>query len=129
MSNIINIILESIFSELVVTIFGVLIAQNMIDWWRRRRFGGWNIVIRRGTEVLGERPLTADKARMVLDDDHDLSVFIKGVVSSYEWLNTDILGTNKEGGIFRQDDDAREFIVDLEHNPPRKDKNASQPAN
>ena len=90
---------------------------------KKNRFGGWNVVIRRGDEVLCFRPVGARKAEEVLDDSSTLSVFIKGVASPFCWLNEDLCSDKAaQIGLFTVSFPKKQWVVDISKNPPAPPK-------
>jgi len=60
------------------------------------------------------------KAKEILDEPADLSVFLKGVISPYALLNCDIIEEGERMGLLIRDNINRQFIVDLDKNPLRE---------
>lgn len=115
-------ITQNLLASLLFSLFGVLLGIFVVDrfrqWRDQKRYGGWHVTVVRKGEALVDRPVSVRKAKEVLDESSELSVFIKGVVSPYARLNCDILDKEKYPGLLIQDDAARRFLVDLDENPP-----------
>lgn len=85
---------------------------------RKGQFTGWAVVVRKGDKVLCKRPVGRKKAEEVLDDATSLSVFIKGVVSPFCWLNEDVLSEKaSKKGLFQVSFPGRTWTVDILKNP------------
>ena len=113
-------IVNSLLQELVVVVFGVLIAQQIYNRWVDWQYGGWQVIIlEKGEEIL-KRDVSPHKAKEVLGEPADLAVFLKGVVSPYGWINCDILAQGKDVGLFKLINEGRlnrRFVIDLDQNP------------
>ena len=109
-------------SEFLVVVVGVLFAQFIRSWYDRRRYGGWQVIVKRGDTVIDVRPVSSGKIKQVNDIPEDLSVFLKGVASGYEWINCDLVTEGRNLGLLVEDKVARKIVIDLDKNPP-----ASQP--
>lgn len=111
-------VIESLLVRFLVVVAGVVFAQFIQTWWERWRFGRWVVVLKRGDEVLLERPISPRKAKEILEEPAELSVFLKGVVSPYAWIACDLVGRGREIGLLVEDRRARRFVIDLARNPP-----------
>lgn len=117
-------IASSVVVEFVVSVIasaiGFLFARLIVARFEQWRFGGWKIVIVGvdGSEVV-RRSIGVAKAKVILDDDADLSVFVKGIASPYGWLNADPVTVGREIGLFRVSVAMREMVVDLRRNPQK----------
>lgn len=117
LNDVLNFIINSLFQELVVTIAGVLFAflirRAYINW----RYGRWQVILRKGGEIVLTRPVSAEKARVCLSDMSDKAVFLKGIVSPYSRLTVDIVEKGPELGILSDDKNSRQWVIDLDKNP------------
>lgn len=113
---------QNLLASLLFSLFGVLLGIIVVDrfrqWRDQKRYGGWHVIVTKKNAALVDRPISVRKAKEVLDESSELSVFIKGVVSPYARLNCDILDKVKYPGLLIQDDANRRFLVDLDKNPP-----------
>lgn len=92
------------------------IVAGAYEWFAVRPFRGWRIkVIQPDGEVGTDRELSFRKARAILEEPSDMSVFVKGVASTYGWLNVDPLTKGRDLGVFRIE--GRTIVVDLTKNP------------
>lgn len=118
-SSIIAVLLNLIASFLVV-VSGIVFTQFI----RRRRdehlYGGWHVIIKKKEEIKVDRAISVRKAKEILNEPADLSVFLKGIVSPYSSLNCDIIEEGECRGLLIKDNVNRQFIVDLDKNPPRE---------
>jgi hypothetical protein len=105
--------------------------QYLLDW----RWGGWRLIVKRGDEPLTKRELSSEFGRRIRTDDNEFSVYVKGVVSPYEYLNIDICSEKAKHiglishpvlGRFDLPRNKRELVVDLAKNPP-KEQNSRKP--
>jgi hypothetical protein len=112
-----KLLVSGLIQNLVWVIVGILLVQstkNLLDWLR---FGRWSIVvIDQGIEKVN-REITVRKARDILNEPAEMSVFVKGVASPYGWIKCDLFQEGTERGLFKQDSKQRQLIVDLDKNP------------
>lgn len=84
-----------------------------------KQFSGWRVIVKKGEEILCERPVGHRKAAEVLDDTTTLSVFIKGVTSPFCWLNEDVVSEKASvTGLFTVSLQKKQWVVDISKNPP-----------
>ena len=74
-------VVANLFTEFLVTVFGLLVAQRIARWWVEQRFGGWRARIVRGATPIVERRISAPKVKEILEEPAELSVFLKGLVA------------------------------------------------
>ena len=82
------------------------------------------VLLRNGEELLN-RAVSVEKAKEILREPDELSMYLKGVASPYAWINCDILGEGKAMGLLREERTGRRFVIDLDRNPPRKEPQMS----
>jgi hypothetical protein len=87
-------ILNWVFTELLSNSFaaflGFLFGRYWLEWWKRVKYGGWTIeVLGRNGKVLTKREISPTKVQQILAEESDLSQYVKGVASTYEYLNED----------------------------------------
>lgn len=99
----------NLLSDVIVVLFAVLVWNR----YKAYRFGGWHISIRQGGKEIARRAVSARKIEQILDEPSDMSVFVKGVVSPYGWLNTDVLD------LIVVCKSLKLIEVDLDKNPPK----------
>ena len=109
---------ESLLARFLVVVAGVVFAQFVQVRWERWRFGRWVVVVKRGGEELLNRAISPHKAKEILEEPAELSVFLKGVLSPYAWIGCDLVGKGRELGLLVEDRAARRFVIDLDRNPP-----------
>lgn len=113
-------IVQALLSEIVAVILGIFFVhglQRVWNWWRH---GGWEVVImREGKEVLRESISPARRKEFRVDR-LSSRVYLKGLVSSYGWLNCDLLAKGEDLGLYCEDKVNKEYIIDLDKNPKRK---------
>jgi len=118
-----NFILSSLY-DILKFFVSYLFARWLYDGvYKNWRWGGWQIKVVRGDEVLTTRTMSPERAKMILQDDNDLSVFLKGIVSPHGWLNIDICSERaKREGLLMIDHSKKIITVDLSKNPPAPDE-------
>lgn len=108
----------NLISEFIVVVLGILFVQFVRNRWDRRRYGGWEVVLKRGGVITQRRDVSAAKTKQVREMPEELSVFLKGVVSGHVWLNCDLVTEGKALGMLVEDATARQWIINLDRNPP-----------
>lgn len=115
--NTLNFIYQTLLGELITVVTGVIVANFLISRWENRKFGGWSVVLRQnGNEIL-RREISPRKARAILEEPADLSVYLKGVASPYAFLKCDLLKDGKALGLLIEDHENNCYILDLDKNP------------
>ncbi len=111
-------ILTNLLSEFIIVVLGVLFAQFILNRWKERHYGRWQVVVvdRSGAEHI--RPISPRKAKQILDEPADLSVFLKGVISAYGQVTVDLITEGRSLGLLQEDRAARRFTVDLRKQDP-----------
>jgi hypothetical protein len=120
LQDVLNFILQTLLSEIVVVAAGVLFAMLIRNLWDKWRYGGWQVDIRQHGEQILSREISPAKMKQIFDEPTDLAIFVKGVTSPYAWLNCDPLEEGKRLGLLQIDKDARRLTIDLDKNPPRE---------
>ncbi|MFZ2489386.1 MAG: hypothetical protein WAZ19_14835 [Anaerolineae bacterium] len=113
MSDIPTGILTNLLSEFIVVVLGVLFAQFILNRWEERRYGRWQVIVIDPSGAEHIRPISPRKARQILDEPADLSVFLKGVASAYGQINVDLITEGRASGLLQEDRTARRFTVDM----------------
>ena len=121
MNEILRFLLETVLGELVVVILGVLFANYIWSWIEEGRYGGWQVIVRQQDKTLVQRDVSPRKVREVLEEPADLVTFLKGVVSPYAFINCDLITEGQERGLLLVDKEGRQFVLNLDHNPPAKE--------
>jgi len=131
--TILNFMLENLAAEFVVVVAGVIFARFIVTGWENWRYGRWRVIIVKENQTLLDRAISYPKAKEILDEPSELSVFLKGVVSPYGWINCDILDEGVKLGLLHKDVENRLFVINLDHNPqpkkPAMRAQADKPAN
>ncbi len=110
-------VIQTLLAELIVVVAGVLVAHSFLALAIKLRYGRWQVrIIKENTEIL-RRDISPTKAKEILGEPADMSVFLKGVVSPYGWINCDLLREGKEIGLFVQDNRQRLLTINLDKNP------------
>jgi len=110
-------VLQTILGELLIVILGVIFARLVLSRWEKWRYGKWRVIVQRQGETLVDRKISPRKAKEILEEPADLSVFLKGTVSPYAFLRCDIIQKGVERGLFIKDEERRLLVVDLDKNP------------
>ena len=113
-------LLINIFSGFLGSLITVGVA-TVVFLARKSKFSGWTVEVRRGEEILCCRPVGRRKTEEILDDSSTLSVYLKGLVSPFGWLNEDLLSQKAaDSGLFRTQYANKKWVVDLSKNPQKK---------
>ncbi|MBX7236933.1 MAG: hypothetical protein K1X65_21305 [Caldilineales bacterium] len=113
-------ITQNLIASFLAVVFGIAFTYLVRRQWDKYWFGRWRVVVLEGGETKVDRPISVNKAKQILDESSELSVFLKGVTSPYGWINCDILDKGRELGLLVEDQAKRVFIVDLDKNPQLK---------
>lgn len=113
-------ILQNLIASFLAVVFGIGFTQFVRSRWDEHLYGRWHVIIKNKEEIKVNRAISVRKAKEILDDPADLSVFLKGIVSPYALLNCDIIEEGECRGLLIRDSVNRQFIVDLDKNPPRR---------
>ena len=112
-------VFQNLIASILVVVFGIAFAQFGRDRLDEHRYGRWHVIIKNKEEIKLNRAISVRKAKEILDEPADLSVFLKGVASPFAFLNSDIVEEGERLGLLTRDNINRQFIVDLDKNPPR----------
>ncbi|MBI3960736.1 MAG: hypothetical protein HY328_18145 [Chloroflexi bacterium] len=111
-------IAANLASEFIIVVLGILFVQFVRNRWDQRLYGGWKVVLKRAELIVHSRDVSVAKAKQVHEMPEELSVFLKGVVSSYVWLNCDLVTEGRTLGMLIEDFAARQWVINLDKNPP-----------
>jgi hypothetical protein len=142
-------VMQNLLSSLIAVIAGIIFTQFIRNRYDKWKYGRWHVVVTQSVppseqpatgatatasptatpltaprQVLVDRAISVRKAKEILTETSDLSVFLKGVISPYAYVKCDLVGDDCEKGLLEKDDAHRVFRVDLDHN-----RHASEPAN
>lgn len=112
-------VVMSLITEFIIVVLGVVVGHFVLGRLDEWRYGGWKVVVRRGKEHILTRAISAPKAKEILAEPAELSVFLKGVVSPYERIRCDLIAEGQALGLLIQDRKGKQFIIDLAQNPVR----------
>ena len=121
-------VLLNLISNFMIVVFGILFTQFVRRRLDERRYGRWHVIIKEKDKIKVERAISVRKAKEILNEPADLSVFLKGIVSPYDSLNCDIIKEGESLGLLIRDNVNRQFIVDLDKNPPPSERPRRQAA-
>ncbi|MEA3350517.1 MAG: hypothetical protein U9Q82_07850 [Chloroflexota bacterium] len=110
---------KTIAGDLVTVIMGVIFAHLIQNYWDQWRFGGWSIVIQKGGKTIMDEKLAASTRKELSKDDLTLRAQLKGLISPYAWINCDLLREGKGIGLFREDQENKRYLIDLDKNPQK----------
>lgn len=132
-------IAQNLVASFIAVLLGLAFARFVQDRIDNKRYGGYSVRVLKteGDEDKGsneqkvkvDRPISVAKAKAILSESADLSVFLKGVVSPYAILFCDLIAEleNKEKPatekVLRLE--GKTYIIDLDKNKQPK-QNASR---
>ena len=121
---------EGLLAGFLYDVFSIMVAFVLVKilyemFYMKYRWGNWKIKVTDSSHSNfegAERSLTPSKAKEILEDEGEFSVYAKGVVSSTNsWLNIDIASKKaKEIGLVKIDEEKREICIDLAKNHQKK---------
>ncbi len=119
-----NVYQNGMYDVLKFTI--LFIVYKIFDiLYTKKKWGGWSVEVYDDLSAnpLARRTLSTISAKRVLTDVGDLSTFLKGVVSPFEYLNIDIVSEeSKKIKLLDIDEKNKKMIIDISKNPKPKDK-------
>jgi len=105
-----------LFKIIIGFLFAKLLYEKVIMelWW-----GGREVIVKNADKVLAKRKLSPDVAKRIETDATDFSVYVKGVVSPFTWLNIDVSSLKAEdlGLVHKQ---GKLTTIDISKNPCEK---------
>ena len=125
-SQFLSIVRDNIIGNLAYDVFKFTIALILVKiiyekLYMQIRWGNWKVIIKNQNKKLVERKLSPHVAKNIFDDEGEFSIYIKGIVSPYGWLNIDIASQEaKDKGLLVIDDNNRTITIDLSKNPSKK---------
>ncbi len=120
-------VFETLLSELVVVIAGVLIVQKAQKWLDKKRYGGWRVIVTCNDESILERDISYTKLKAIQEEPAELSVYLKGVISPYSWIVVDIIEKGEELELVITNTKNKTYTINLDKNPQEKEKPCSHP--
>ena len=76
-------ILQNLIASFLAVVFGIAFTQFVRRRWDEHRYGRWHVIVKKKEEIKVNRAISVRKAKEILDEPADLSVFLKGVISPY----------------------------------------------
>lgn len=110
-------IAQNLVASFLAVVIGIAFTYLVRRQWDRYRYGRWRVVVLKAGETKVDRPISVEKAKEILAEPSELSVFLKGVASPYGWINCDILDEGRKRGLLIEDHVKRVLTVDLDKNP------------
>jgi hypothetical protein len=126
-TNWLTAIAQNLIASFIAVIFGIGFTYSIRRRWDEYHFGRWHVVIRQGGAQILDRKISVRKAKEMLEEPSDLSVFLKGLVSPYATLNCDIIEAGKQIGLLSINLATRCYDIDLDKNPPAALRNGAPP--
>lgn len=112
-------VLQNWVASFVGAIAGVVFTQV----YRRRRdhaeFGGWTVLVMRNGKIEVERSIPVERAKLIIKDDSELSVYLKGVANAVGWINCDLVTEGYKNGMLERNESRRTFTINYDKNPKR----------
>ncbi len=108
---------QNLLASFLGVVIGIAFTYLVRRQWEQWRFGRWRVVVVKGGQVKVDRAISVEKAKQIIREPSELSVFLKGVASPYGWINCDILDEGRKVGLLVEDHAGRVFTVDLDKNP------------
>jgi hypothetical protein len=125
--NAIIAITQNLIASFLAVVFGIAFTRLVRNRLNERKYGGWHVIIKENDAIKVNRPISVRKAKEIIEEPADLSVFLKGIASPYDTLTCDIIQEGECLGLLTKDIANRQFIVDLGKNPPRKGSGVRPP--
>lgn len=118
-----NLMVNFIYDVLKFIVAFVIIKFFYETIYMKKVWGGWKVIILDidGNEVL-ERELSASVSKRIFGDLGDFSIYLKGIISPYGFLNKIDISSEKaiEIGLLIRDESKKKIIVDLSKNPKKE---------
>lgn len=110
--------LEQALSSFLGCIVGMIFSYLFFLFYTKQKFSGWKVVVKEGERECVKRNVGPKKAEQILDDQSDLSVFLKGIVSPYCNLKEDLMSEKaRNTGLFQQRIQDKTWVIDISKNP------------
>ena len=107
----------------VASFVGAIAAITFTQIYHRRReqeqFGGWTVVVTRNGKIEVERSIPVERAKSVLKDDSELSVYLKGIANAVGWINCDLVTDGYKNGMLDRNESRRILTINYDKNPKR----------
>ena len=116
---------EFVFTLLLgefIIITGNWFYDQIKTQWQKIKYGGWKVVVKRPGKKNIVRQLSPMTVKKINEDEAEMSVLLKGVVSGFGWLNTDLITEGIKIGLLTIDNDALKYVIDFAKNPPSEQK-------
>ena len=107
------------FVWMIVAIVFVQYAQRAYEQWK---YGRWRVIVLLKGKEMVDREISPGKVKEILSEPAEMSVFIKGVTSPYGWINCDVLTEGRRNGLFRDDHEKRQLLINMDLNPSSTNK-------
>ncbi len=117
-------ILSGFLYDLLKMSLAFLIVKVVYDqWFMKWKWGGWKVLVYEENICMHEEEIASQSANRILNDRREFSVYIKGIVSPYAWLNLDVGSKDaEEKGLTERDSKNKQIIINIDKNPRKKIK-------
>ncbi len=115
-------IVQTLLQEFVVIVFAVLFALTIQRWIEKWRYGNWQVEIREAQKRVLYKNISPGKAKAILEIPEDMSVFLKGLISPFGWLNCDLIDDGPRLGLLNINTKKRIISIDMDKNPSKDDE-------
>ena len=109
-------ILFGLIVEIIIVIAGYVIGHFVVTKIKNNMYGRWHAYLRNEDgDVILDRPLSPATAERVIEDQAELNVYLKGLISPFGTVNCDLVTELEKpnSSLIALDRDAREIIVHL----------------
>lgn len=104
---------------IIAFIFVKFFYEKVYIKWK---WGGWRVIIlNEDRKQVVSRKLSCSVTKRIFEDLGEFSIYLKGIISPYGWLNNiDIASEKAEGiGLIERDYKNKMIIIDLSKNPSK----------
>lgn len=118
--------------EILIVIGGYIIGHIVVTKYKENKFGNWHaFLLKEDDEIILDRPLSPATAERVIEDEAELNVYLKGLISPFGIVNCDLVTELEKPNpnLIVVDHDARKIIVHLVEpgiTPKKPNKNGKQ---
>lgn len=110
-------IAQNLMASFFAVVFGIAFTFLVRHFWDENMYGRWRVVVIKQGKPEIDRAISVEKAKEILREPAELSVFLKGVASPYGWINCDIIERGEALGLLKKDMMSRCFVINLDKNP------------
>ncbi len=110
-------VIDFIFNEGAAFLFGLLLGWLIDNGWRwknEQRHSNWHANLFYKDNLILTRKISPAKTIQILDEPHDLTVYVKSLISPFGRIGSDIIETK---GLVTEDQSNRTLNIDLSADP------------